>query len=242
MNLVIDQGNTVTKVALFDNEALKVLDFFETFDLKICEKLLAENQIDRCLYCSVVNTDKKVLSTLEQRIPGFIFMNNELNLPVINFYRTPDSLGSDRIAAAVGAHMIFPNKNILIIDIGTAITYDFVDSEGIYIGGNISPGIRQRFNALHHFTDKLPLVDRHGEIPEIGYDTETAIRSGVIKGTVYELDSYINDYKLRYSNIEVILTGGHSKYIQSELKNNIFVEPNLVLKGLNRILNYNVNE
>jgi len=243
VNLVIDQGNTITKVGVFDNETLLDVFLYEKLlEANTCENLLQSYEIDRCVFSSVINVPKSILYYLENNIKNYLFLDKEVSLPISNNYRTPETLGADRLAAVVGAKVIYPVHNVLTIDIGTAITYDFIDSSNTFLGGNISPGINQRFKALHYFTDKLPLVDRYGDIPDVGYDTDTALRSGVLKGIVYEINSYIEEYKLRYTNIEVILTGGHSKPIQSELKNNIFVEPNLVLKGLNRILNYNIDK
>lgn len=242
MNLIIDQGNTISKVSVFDGDALIDVFLYEKLlEVSACESIFQNYKIDRCIYSSVLNVSENIVSYISGNVGNFFFLDRNMPVPVINLYKTPETLGTDRLAAVVGAKVLFPQGNVLIIDIGTAITYDLVDYNDNFIGGNISPGINQRFKALHYFTDKLPLIDRYGDIPELGYDTETALRAGVIKGIVYEMQSYINEYKLRYTNIEVILTGGHSKFIQTELKNDIFVEPNLVLIGLNRILNYNID-
>lgn len=242
MNLIIDQGNTITKVSVFeDNALIDVFLYEKLLEVSTCESIFNNYKIDRCIYSSVLNISENILSYISDNVSDFFFLDRNILVPVINLYKTPETLGTDRLAAVVGAKVLFPQDNILIIDIGTAVTYDLVDCDNNFIGGNISPGINHRFKALHYFTDKLPLIDRYGDIPELGYDTETALRAGVIKGIAYEMQSYINEYKLRYTNIEVILTGGHSKFIQTELKNDIFVEPNLVLIGLNRILNYNID-
>lgn len=242
MNLVIDQGNTVTKMALFDSLELVELSLYDTFNAAICNAFLRKQnvEIEACIFSSVAEVTEDILIYLNNKFEKFLVVDRDTKLPIENLYKTPNTLGADRIAAVVGAKEFFENKNVLVIDIGTAITYDFITEEGAFLGGNISPGITHRFKALHFFTGKLPLVDRYGALPDIGFSTETAIRSGVVKGVAYEIDSYINEYKLRYTNIEVFLTGGHAGFIKTQLKNNIFVEPNLVLKGLNRILNYNV--
>jgi len=242
VNLIIDQGNTVTKVGLFDKDTLLRTNMFETFDVTTCVDFLSRNKVNKCIYSTVTNIIDEVYGHLCNKISDFLFFDKNISLPIKSIYQTPDTLGSDRLAAVAGANELFPENNILVIDAGTAITYDFIDNNGIFQGGNISPGIKQRFKALHTFTDKLPMVDRHGLLPDLGYNTDTSIRTGVVKGVLYEINSYINEYKLRYTNIQVFLTGGHCDLIKSQLKNNIFVEPNLVLKGLNRILNYNVSK
>jgi type III pantothenate kinase len=147
----------------------------------------------------------------------------------------------DRVAAAVGAAAQAPGKNLLVIDIGTAITTDFVTADGIYRGGNISPGPELRFRALHQFTEKLPLVEAEGDVPPLGYDTQTAIRAGVIGGTVRELDSLIDEYRQKHG-VLTFLTGGWAFYFESKLKSPIFADGNLVLQGLNEILNYNIDK
>lgn len=242
MNLVIDQGNTVTKVAIFEADALIETFLYEVFDVNICSSLLANYPIRKCLFCSVVDMSPEILAHLNNNLPDFMFIDENTLLPIRNKYKTPKTLGKDRLAGVVGANEIFPGKNVLIVDIGTAITYEFIDSLSTYYGGNISPGITMRFKALDKFTGKLPLIDRYGDLPEMGYDTETAIRAGVIHGVVHEIRSYIESFSTKYPDIEVVLTGGHAKYIESQLEKSIFVDINLVLKGLNRILNYNVKE
>lgn len=242
MNLVIDQGNTVTKVAIFKEEILLDTFLYEVFDVDVCISLLANFSIKKCIFCSVIKSSGEVLSYLNNKLPNFLFIDENTSLPIKNKYKTPQTLGKDRLAAAVEASELFLGKNVLVVDIGTAITYEFIDNQSNYHGGNISPGISMRFKALHKFTGKLPIVDRFGDLPDLGYDTETAIRSGVIQGVVYEISVYIENFSAKYPDIEIILTGGHTKYIESQLKNRVCVDINLVLKGLNRILNYNVKE
>lgn len=242
MNLVIDQGNTVTKVAVFDEEILLETFLFEIFDINACSSLLANYSFNKCIFCSVIRPTAEVLAYLNNKLPFFLFIDENTDLPIKNKYKTPHTLGKDRLAAVVEANNLFIGRNILVVDIGTAITYEFIDNLSNYHGGNISPGISMRFKALHKFTGKLPIVDRFGDLPDLGYDTETAIRAGVIHGVVHEINAYIDDFIKKFPDIEVILTGGHTKYIESQLNRRVFVDINLVLKGLNRILNYNVKE
>lgn len=242
MNLVIDQGNTVTKVAIFDADILLDTYLYEIFDSGLCASLLGNYVVDSCVFCSVIEPSAEVLDYLNNKSLNFLFIDESTALPIQNRYKTPHTLGKDRLAAVVGANSLFPRRNVLVIDIGTAITYDFIDNNAAYLGGNISPGITIRFKGLSVFTGKLPLIERLGELPDIGYDTATAIRAGVIRGVIYEIKSYIEDYSARYPDIQIILTGGHASYVESLLDKQVFIDINLVLKGLNRILIYNVEK
>jgi len=237
MNLIIDQGNSTAKLALFEKNIL--MDYFQLDVLTVpfLEQILQKYSISAAILCSVGKVDETVYSFLKKEISHFYELDTHLPLPLAIDYKTPQTLGMDRIASAVGAFAQKANSNLLIIDVGTAITIDFVAASGVYKGGNISPGIDLRFKSLHQFTDKLPLVNEKGDIPSLGYDTETAIRSGVIDGIVREIDSYIEEYE-KNQNVFTFLTGGHSFYFESKLKNSIFADGNLVLKGLNEILNY----
>lgn len=242
MNLIIDQGNTVTKIAVFKDDVLSEVFLYELFDVDACRSILSEFKIKKCIFSTVISTSGSIIELLMKEVEFFLFFDEKTKIPIKNSYKTPETLGKDRLAAAVEASALCYQKNVLVIDAGTAITYEFVDEKGAYLGGNISLGISMRFKALHTFTGKLPLIDRHGEHLDIGHDTETAIRAGVLNSVVYEIDSYIDEYKLRYPKFEIILTGGHAVFLESKLKNNTFVDVNLVLKGLNRILNYNVEK
>jgi type III pantothenate kinase len=175
---------------------------------------------------------------VSKHIP-LIILNAETPLPIKLNYLTPKTLGADRIAAVVGAHSLHPQKNILVIETGTCITYDFIDADGIYQGGGISPGIHLRFSALHNFTEKLPLVTAIGDAALIGKSTESSIQSGVINGIIAELQGIISSYESNYENLTVILSGGDLEYFDKNLKNNIFAVPNIVLTGLNIILELN---
>jgi type III pantothenate kinase len=237
MNIIIDQGNSVVKIALFEGTAL--LKSFQGGVLthEMLLTLINEFHPQKGILCTVKSLPADLYSFIEESFPFFYELNNRLPLPITIDYKTPQTLGMDRIAAAVGASIQKPNTNLLIIDVGTAITIDFVTADGIYKGGNISPGIDLRFKSLYYFTDRLPRVSLKGDIPFLGYDTETAVRSGIVTGIIHELDSYIGEYK-KNQNVFAFLTGGHAFYFESKLKNAIFADENLVLKGLNEILNY----
>ena len=195
-------------------------------------------------YHTIIAPSEKALQMILQELQEKL---GKLQCPVVRFssstplpleigYRTPGTLGSDRIAAAVGAWNEAPGRNLLIIDAGTAITVDFVGKDGKYNGGNIAPGIKMRLRALHEYTSRLPMVDKEGDTPAIGYDTETAIRSGVINGICHEIEGYINEFKQKYCDLLVFLTGGDEKPLKNRIKNCIFADKYLVAKGLNRIL------
>jgi type III pantothenate kinase len=236
VNIIIDQGNTSAKIAVFDGRKLLASFICKPLLLKRLETLLNEFSPSQGILSSVVGLREDVIGLLEQRLNRFIVLDEKVPIPIQNAYKTPETLGKDRIAAVVGGMKKAPRKNILVIDAGTAITYDFLDNSGVYRGGNISPGMTVRFKALHHYTKSLPMLDEHGDIPFIGYDTETAIRAGVIKGIAKEIDGYIDEFKQKYPDLLVFLTGGHTFYFETKLKNSIFADGNLVLEGLNEIL------
>ncbi len=233
MNLVLDFGNTTTKVGLFKNNQLveelrftdhqEVLAYIEQSDYK--HALLASVS-DRHIY---IASDKNIE-----------VLNTTTPLPFQINYETPETLGADRLAAAAGAQTYFPNKNCLVIDSGTCITYEFLSADNIYQGGAISPGIKMRFQALHNFTAGLPLVES-GDSPQlVGKSTKQCIESGVINGIIHEITATIEAYKQQFVDLEIILCGGNLDLFETKLKESIFVQPNLVLYGLNRILEYNV--
>jgi type III pantothenate kinase len=163
-------------------------------------------------------------------------------MPVVSLYKTPETLGLDRLAAAIGAHGLFPDEDLLVIDAGTAITFDLIERNGTFAGGNISPGLRIRFRALHEFTKKLPLIEASDDFQVIGQSTEEAIRAGVINGMVFEIDGTIDLIRKKIPEIRPVLTGGDAHFFERRLKNPIFVKFEVTLIGLNRILEYNVEK
>lgn len=195
--------------------------------------------IDKCIVSSVVDLKDEVKNNLKLIDVPVVEMNHKLKLPVNNLYSTPETLGSDRIAGIVGANYYYPDNDILVIDAGTCITYDFIDSSNNYLGGNISPGVDIRFKSLNSFTSRLPLLDNGGDCPLIGYNTETAIRAGVMRGAEFEVLGYISEMRNKYPELLVFLTGGYTFSFEISPKNKIFADKFLVLKGLNRLLEYN---
>lgn len=242
MNLVIDQGNTICKLAFFEigDEPVEV-QFIPELSIAFLMEQMDLWKPQACILSSVKELRTDVTDFLCTQVDRFILLSQKTPLPIANAYKTPQTLGLDRIAAAVGAWSIQPGRPLLVIDMGTAITYDFVKADGTYLGGNIAPGLQMRLKALNTFTDKLPLVDAELPFEPMGTDTQTAIRAGVMQGIVYEVEGYFRDFQQKHDNLFAFLTGGDLIYFDGKLKNSIFASKNLVLIGLNRILHYNVH-
>ncbi len=238
-NVVVDIGNTLYKVALF--EANKLLEVFETPQEAACLVQIEQYEAENVLVSSV----RKEVETFVKKISKNVFLlNHHLSVPIINKYQTPQTLGMDRLAAAIGAKSFFPDKPCLVIDLGTCITYDFVSAENEFLGGMIAPGVRMRLEAMHQLTQKLPLVAWQPEkdVPIIGKNTEEAILSGAVngvKGEIYSLRTY---YQTLYPDLQTILCGGDSLYFENIKKGNTFALPKLVLYGLNKILLHQIGE
>lgn len=238
MNLTIDIGNTNVKIGIFDQKAIKstqIIDKTNQNELVKYFENIEVNTIERAIICSVNDVNNEFLSLLESRFKLIVF-NSKSPIPIKNLYKTPDSLGPDRLASIIGARLHFNKGNILSINTGTCITYDFLNKNNEYIGGGISPGLNMRFKALNTFTGKLPLVETIEETNLIGRNTMESIKSGVINGTIAEIDAIIEKYKWHYNDISIIMTGGDSNFLVNHLKNSIFAAPYLVLEGLNEVL------
>lgn len=237
MNLVVDFGNSSAKIGIFEDQDLVEQHIFTTpGDLKI---FLQNFSADHFII-STVTKDATEVSSWATKIDSKLILNRDLPLPVRIQYSTPETLGVDRIAGVCGAQKMFPDANCLVIDAGTCITYDFLDEAGDFRGGGISPGLKMRFNAVHTFTARLPLVAPVDDVPLIGDSTETCIQSGVIHGAVSEIDGIIARYQQKFPELKVILSGGDTRFFENKLKGFIFAVPELVLSGLNSILIHNV--
>lgn len=236
--LVVDIGNTFTKAAIFEQDELIHTEQFTAIDASTIHTVLAKYGVERAIISTVKKQSAEWEQELQQKVP-VIYFNAEMTTDIRNHYRTPKTLGLDRLAGVIGAHHLYPDKDNLVIDGGTCITYDWVDAEGNYFGGSISPGLNMRYNALNYYTSALPVVKQDaGFDSNSGNDTETAIRSGVQNGIKYELLGFIESYARNKQQLNIILTGGDGKFFDSLLKNSIFAtciknEPYLVLKGLN---------
>ncbi len=240
VNLAIDIGNTRIKAGVFkENHLFEVKYYTNTQQLLNDTTLL--HLVKYCVIGTVVNDLDFFLMQLNSKFPTLVFKSNT-KIPIQNNYQSLSTLGSDRLAASIGAFYLHKHKNVLVVDVGTCIKYNFVNLNNEYLGGGISPGLQMRFKALSEHTSKLPLVNFLGldVITLIGNTTQQSILSGVVNGTVAEIDGIIGSYKSIYPNVVSILTGGDSEYLCKQLKNSIFAHQNLVLKGLNDILNYNL--
>ncbi len=238
MNLVIDQGNSSAKVEIFEGEKVVFYQKYERFSVEEAESLLREYDCRQAILSTVVDEDEQLTHYLSDKLEKWVCLTNETTIPIEILYETPKTLGRDRIAVCVGANYLMPDTNLLVIDVGTAITFDIVNSQNQYVGGNISLGIDMRRKALHTFTAKLPLIEVDDDAKMIGTTTETAIESGIIHGIAGEINSFIAAVAEVYPNLNVFLTGGSAKCFEKRIKSKIFAERNLVHIGLNRILNY----
>ncbi len=239
MQLVIDFGNTLQKLALFQgNELLEVKSFHNITAKEFQGYVEAHPALDGAILSSVINFPEQIRSFLE-KLPHFIELEANTALPVKNLYLSPETLGHDRIAVSVAAAGLFPGRNILVIDAGTCITYDLVNKQNEYLGGAISPGINMRFKAMHTFTGKLPLVEPEEFSQLIGKNTRESLLSGVMNGIIAETEGIVSRYRENFDDLIVIFTGGDHKILYNKLKSNIFAVPDLLLKGLKIILDYN---
>ena len=238
MNLIVDQGNSFTKTGIFSGEELLHTAVFKQLEEKDLELLFELYPVSDTILSSVVNPEYGVIEYLKERSGKFILLDENTPLPVENLYKTPETLGRDRIAVCVGANYLKPNANLLVIDAGTAVTYDVVNAKNQYVGGNISPGLEMRRKALHTFTQKLPLIEVKDSAPMLGATTNEAILAGIVNGLIYEMEGYVSSLSSVYPDLSIFLTGGDTFYFEKKLKSSIFANSNLLLAGLNRILNF----
>jgi type III pantothenate kinase len=237
MNLTVDQGNTFTKIALFDGETLvNVVNNVPNNDIV---RQINGFSPSHCIISSVGNRADLYVKDIDPQTQYVVFDHNT-PVPVKNLYETPETLGMDRLAGAIGSKKFKPDGNNLVIDCGTCITYDLIDDQNQYQGGSISPGLEIRLRALNNFTANLPLIKIEDTVELVGKSTKAAILSGVAHGTVCEIEGMIDKYMQQYTGLSVFLCGGSAKYFENKIRGTIFVTPELVLYGLNKILRYNV--
>ncbi len=243
MHLTIDIGNTRIKAAVFEQNTILELFVF-TKDMFLAETNFILNtfpKIKKIVVASVGNVEKESFLSLKNKAEIY-FITQESKFPFTNLYSTPDTLGIDRMVLASGAVIQFPNQNRLVIDMGTCITYDFIDENDNYLGGAISPGIRLRYESLHQHTAKLPLLTKNYPENFIGNSTQESIHSGVINGVASEIDGFIELYKTQYAKFIIILTGGDAEFLAMRLKNTIFANSNFLVESLNQTFQYNQND
>ena len=241
MHLVLDLGNTNKKVCVFQEERIVSLEIFDQLSLRTLKDVMEQNPgISDGIMATVISVPSYLKTFLSKNLSHFIELNKRTPVPVVNRYKTPGRLGKDRLASAVAGSLFFNGFNVLVINAGTCITYDFVNARQEYLGGSISPGIRMRFKALDTFTEKLPLIELKDDFPLMGKDTEESILSGVVNGVIEEITGVVRLYRQQFPNLQVILSGGDAGFLEKHLKIRIFAFPNIVLVGLHQILEYNL--
>jgi type III pantothenate kinase len=228
--MAVFKEDTIVKTKIVSNKKLdeSLVIIFDKFKIK------------HAIVSSVVKLLDKTVTYLSSKIETIV-LNSKTEVPFNNLYKTPKTLGVDRIALVSAAKKMYLNKNVLVIDAGTCITYDFISDESDYFGGAISPGLHMRYDAMHHFTANLPKLSPKANIV-LGDSTENAMHQGVVNGLVLEIDGIINQYLSKYNNLTIVLTGGDTNFLAKLLKSSIFANPNFLLEGLNHILNYNIKK
>ena len=239
MNLTLDIGNTQSKLAVFNNSLVVVKTFDSEFIIdEIDGFLLLYPSIKNLIVCSVTDI---TLNLEKYNFNNVHFVSSNSNIPFENLYLSKDSLGNDRIALVSSASISYPGKNVLIIDAGSCITYDFINDKNQYLGGAISPGLNMRYKSLNEFTSKLPLVSFESSDKLIANQTIDSINVGVANGVVFEIEGFVRQYLSEYDNLTVILTGGNSDFLSNQLKISIFANQNFLLEGLNNLIKLNIS-
>lgn len=243
VNLVTDIGNTRSKAGLFQDGKLAEQWSWanEKFSFGLLKNMATNHRAQNIILSTVRQLPEDPDWESMQDEFFCLLLSETTALPFQNRYRTPQTLGKDRLAAVAGAQALFPGQNCLVVDAGTCITYDVLTAAGDYTGGNIAPGLRMRLQAMHTFTAKLPLVEPGETENRIGYDTRSALVNGVQEGILFELEGYAAYCRQQYGAVQTLLTGGDADFLSKKLKSEIFVDQNLVLRGLDQILSYNVH-
>ena len=241
MDLCIDIGNTRTKAFVFDRGHLAETFVFDSSRRSSFQDWIKDAPVyERGLLCSVKRRDPDLVDTVRQHAVFFLELDDHTPLPFVNMYQSKSTLGKDRMALIAGAQGLFPGRDVLVVDAGTAITFDVISREGKYLGGNIAPGSGLRFQSLHSYTDCLPLRMASDAWPLLGNTTNTAIEAGVMQGICYEVEGYITSLSLSFGkNFVVVLTGGDARYFEKKMKYPVFMKPDLLAEGLYRILEFN---
>lgn len=241
MNLVIDIGNTFGKMVVYSGSRV-------VFSTKVASASMAKTleglfleypTIGHCILCVVGHLDLEVQSFLKKHTQ-LVQVSAQIKLPFKNVYKTPETLGADRMALVAAAAFKFPNANCLVVDAGSCITYDFLSANGFYKGGGISPGLQMRFKAMHEHTKMLPLLQAKEIDYSLGTSTEESLLAGAINGVVYEMDGWCNSLRAQYKDLKVVLTGGDAQFLSKRLKNTIFTHSNFLAEGLRLLLDYNI--
>ncbi len=240
-NILIDRGNTYCKVCISDDGVLSDLQLYRELSEDILESFcdVPEGVALNGVYCGVGKEERYAIDFLKRRCDLFISLDAKTPLPIEVKRYDREQIGADRLASAIGAYSLAKTDHeILVIDMGTAITYERISAKGEYLGGNISPGPQTRASSLNQATARLPLLSVEEEWSQWGENTSTAILDGVMQGVLYEIEGYIREMQNNHPNSNIFLTGGYASYFVNKLKSAIFVEPNLIMVGLNRLLEY----
>lgn len=238
MNLIVDIGNSFIKLAIYENREIQFFKRYKTTLVKDITGIYKKFKFNKVIVSSVRKSNPYFVKHLKQKYKAHI-LSHKSKVPIVNKYGTPKTLGLDRLAAVVGAYKHYAGKNALVIDIGTCMTYDYIDSKGNYLGGNIAPGVELRLNAMHHFTSALPLIKRKYNKELLGKSTTTAIQNGAVWGVKLEIEGFIKTLTKKIGKLTVILTGGDAPFFGELIDSKIFVDSNLLFKGLNEIIEYN---
>ena len=242
MNLIEDIGNTLVKLAVSDGGRIVAQRCVERLHPSMLDELLEGRRAAKAVVASTRGEADDVTEMVRPRADYLLEFTSQTPVPIGNAYHTPETLGRDRLAAAVGATVLYPGRNVLIVDFGTAVTIDLVTADNTFRGGCISPGVTMRFRALHDYTAKLPLCAATGGEGLSGLTTEEAIELGVMNGIAFEIEGYVTRMREKIDGLRVIFTGGDAKFFVKRIKNTIFANCNLVFCGLNRILEHNASE
>ena len=238
ITMCLDFGNTRLKCAIFSGNKLQKVIVLENDLPETLQHYIQLYKPEKSILSSVINHNPGIENLLQQHT-RFHKLDHQSKIPITTPVGKPDSIGADRLALSVAAVTLFPGKNNLAIGLGSAVTYNFVNKYGEFMGGSISPGMEMRFRSLQAFTAKLPLIKADWNFPLVGYDTRTNILSGVIFGMAKEIDGTVEAYAERYDNFNVLLSGGDAFYFTRFLKNRIFADPDLIFKGLYAISEFN---
>ncbi|HCC71464.1 MAG TPA: pantothenate kinase [Bacteroidales bacterium] len=239
MNLAIDIGNSSCKAGVYNLGKKEYITYSCDPDHSFVESIISRYPVKKAILSTVRDGDPMFLDILERWNISTLLLSHKTTLPFNLLYETPETLGTDRLAAVAAAHNMFVKSNVLVIDAGTAVTYDLLDACSNYIGGNISPGLQMRFRALNEFTGRLPMVSKGDSFGNLGVNTVGAIRSGVQTGLIFEINDYIRNLKKRYKGLKIIITGGDAEFLLNKLESKCVLNTDLVVDGLNYILNYN---
>lgn len=235
--MVIDIGNTRVKTGVFDHDKLVVAQAFDTVESASLQELANAHGVTHVL---VASSGDQIEDGVVETQGMVIHLTPETPVPVQNLYKTPETLGQDRLAGVVGAAWLYPGANVLVVDAGTCVTYDLLEESGSYLGGNIAPGLDMRLMAMHYFTKRLPSVHRSDTPTLLGESTEEALQNGGILGLLMEIAGYIELLGAKYPSLNTVLTGGDAPYLAEQLNARFSIQPHLILIGLNQILEFNV--